>query len=200
MPADDRRDEQRARAVELADAHVCVARHFRPLFPSRATAYREIARLHKERRLRVVGHVVMGAAGHPERVYCNRWKPKSDQLRHDILLTDFLLCYPEARVVRGWEVDPRLRPDATMSLDGQDFHIELDTGSESYRKVRERQTVYAGVKELVLYVTQSDRRLEGLLRQSEAIKEMALFTTLRQVLAEPHGDIWRDWFGNRTGI
>ena len=186
------------RIVELADIHVCAIRHFLPDFPSRATAYRTIARLRKERRLRCVGHVVMCAAGRPETVFCNTWKPS--KLRHELLLTDFLLCYPKATIVRGWRVDKRIRADAEMMLDGRKFFVELDTGEQSYRQVRDRQLSYAGVQDFLLYVTLSERRLQGLLGQADAVKGIALFSTLRRVQVDPAGEVWTDCYGGRAAI
>ncbi|MBI5760025.1 MAG: hypothetical protein HZA46_16025 [Planctomycetales bacterium] len=142
----------------------------------------------------------MEPTGRPETVYCNLWKPKSDHLRHEVWLTDFLLCYPAAQIVRGWRVDSRIRPDAEMTLDDQKFYVELDTGEQSYRQVRERQRAYAGVQDFLLYVTLSPRRMAGLIEQSHAVHNIALFTTLAQVQADPHGKIWVDASGKTGGI
>lgn len=142
----------------------------------------------------------MARTGRPETVYCNTWKPKSDQFRHEVLLTDFLLCYPEATVVRGWSVDQQIRPDAELTIDHQKFFVELDTGEQTYRKVRERQQAYRGVQDFLLYVTLSERRLAGLKQHSETVRGIALFTTLSQVQAEPHGLVWSDCFGRAAAI
>lgn len=196
----DEREQSRERAVELVNQHVCVMRHLAPLFSCRATGYRAVAELRRQRQLRVVGHVVMKATGRPETVFCNTWKPKADQLRHEVYVTDFLLAYPEADVVRGWRVDRRIRPDAEMTLRGHKLFVELDTGEQSHRQVRERQLAYAGVQGFLLYVTLSERRMDGLIKHAEAVKGIALFTTLAQVLADPHGRIWVDCFGKTLAI
>jgi hypothetical protein len=144
---------------------------------------------------------VIGDSGRPENVYCNSWKPKYDQLRHDLLLTDFLLNYPEADVLRGWAVNRRLRPDAEMTLDGFFYHVEMDTGEQSYAQVRRRQSRYSGIKDFVLYVTTSPKRLDGLRKNvHDAVLPIALFTTLDDALREPHGEIWIDCQGERTSI
>ncbi|MCA9075848.1 MAG: hypothetical protein KDA93_12495 [Planctomycetaceae bacterium] len=142
----------------------------------------------------------MNTAGPPVRAYCNGWKPKRDQLRHEILTTDFLLGYPSADVVRGWDVDPHIRPDATMQLDGITYHIETDTGSESFRRIRKRQKVYAHVDDFVLYVTLSERRLQGLMQHSQQIQRIALFTTLERAISDPRGKIWQDCHGKAASI
>lgn len=138
--------------------------------------------------------------GRPERVYCNGWKPKPDQLRHELLLTDFLLCYPEADVLRGWLVNKRIRPDAEMMLQGRLFYVELDTGHQSYSQVRRRQRVYAGVEELLLYVTLKQSRKAGLIRASKSVSSIALFTTLAQVQTDPCGAIWESCSGRVGSI
>ena len=138
--------------------------------------------------------------GRPEVVYCNGWKPKADQLRHELLLTDFLLCYPETDVLRGWLVNRRIRPDAEMTKDGRLFYVEFDTGHESYAQVRRRQKVYAGVQDILLYVTMTKTRMAGLIRNSDSVKSIALFTTLEQVMSNPTGDVWKSCGGRQGKI
>lgn len=142
----------------------------------------------------------MESTGRPEIAYCNSWRPKSNQLRHEVWLTDFLLCYPDAEVVRGWKVDTHIRPDAELTLHGRKFYVELDTGEQSHRQVRDRQQAYTGVQDFLLYVTLSPRRMAGLIERSRAVQNIALFTTLGQVQSDPHGDVWVDAFGQRAAI
>ncbi len=111
-------------------------------------------------------------------------------------MTDFLILYLAAAITRGWAVNKAVRPDAEMILYDIKFNVELDTGEQTYRQVQERQAAYAGVTDYLLYVTLSDRRLQGLVKHSEAVKTIALFTTLSRVQAEPHGAVWIDGFGN----
>jgi hypothetical protein len=144
---------------------------------------------------------MMGETGRPERVYCNGWKPKCDQLRHELLLTDFLLLYPEADTLRGWAVNRRLRPDAEMTLAGYFYRIELDTGEQTFAQVRRRQARYAGIEDYLLYVTLTEKRLEGLRRHAhEAVKRIAMFTTLAGAQRDPHGEIWIDCLGEKAAI
>ena len=143
----------------------------------------------------------MGDSGRPENVYCNSWKPKYDQLRHELLLTDFLLNYPDADVLRGWAVSRRLRPDAEMTVAGFFYYVEMDTGEQSYAQVRRRQARYSGVEDYLLYVTVSPKRLEGLRKNAHsAVERIAMFTTLEEALRDPHGQIWIDCHGERTAI
>lgn len=133
---------------------------------------------------------------------CNGWRPKSDQLRHEALLTDFLLCYPEAELVRGPFVDSRIRPDAELTFpDGRFFYVEFDTGLQSHSAVLRRQRdAYRDVQQMVLYVTTSQRRLSGLVAHAELVKDIAVFTCLEDVLRDPQGEIWIDAQGNRGAL
>jgi hypothetical protein len=190
-----------AALIQLATRHVCRSKHFFRFFTSPQAAYRRIEKLRDQGLLRLVATLVVSDSGRPEHIFCNGWKPKYDQLRHELLLTDVLLSYPEADTLRGWAVNRRLRPDAEMTLDGYFYFVELDTGEQSYAQVRRRQARYSGIQDFVLYVTLSQKRLEGLVRHAhEAVKKIALFTTLDQVLATPHGEIWVDCFGQKTSI
>lgn len=190
-----------AALIRLATRHVCRTKHFLGQFPSPQAAYRRVAKLREQGLLRLIATIMLADAGRPEQIFCNGWRPKYDQLRHELLLTDFLLAYPDADTLRGWAVNRRLRPDAEMTLDGYFYFVELDTGEQTYAQVRRRQSRYLGTADYVLYVTQSDRRLEGLRRHAhDAVKRIALFTTLDAVLREPRGQIWIDAHGERTSI
>ena len=143
----------------------------------------------------------MGMGGRPESVFCNGWKPKYDHLKHEVGLSDFLLLYHKAEIVRGWQVHRTLRPDAEMTLNGILHYVELDSGKQSLSAVQRRQRVYRGVDELVLYVTLlSPRRLEGLRRVSKALANVVLFTTLTEAMADPRGQIWLNCEGDRFSI
>src|SRR5262245_49738780 len=113
--------------LRFAQRHVCTTRHLGRHFTSPQAAYRRIEKLRKRGLLRLVGKVMMSDSGAPENVFCNGWKPKYDQLRHELLLTEFLLGYPDADTIRGWAVNRRLRPDAEMTLDDYFYYVELDT-------------------------------------------------------------------------
>lgn len=187
--------------VRRATRHPCRSRHFFDLFPSEQAAYRRIDKLRRQGLLRQVGELMIEDAGRPEKVYCNSWKPKWDQVRHECLLTDFfLLGYSTADVLRGWMVNKRVRPDAEMTLQGVFYYVEMDTGSESYAQVRKRQRAYAGVEEPLLYVTLNAKRREGLRKVSKAVASIALFTTLEQVKESPRGNIWMDCNGDTVSI
>lgn len=191
--------DREERILKLADKHVIVARHIVAADTCRSAAYRAAKKLRTQGRLRAVGFV-RGVSGRPEIAYCNSWRPRSNQLLHEVRLTDFLLCYAQAEIVRGWQVDSRIRPDAEMTLGGQKFFVELDTGEQSYRQVEQRQRAYESVKELLLYVTSTETRLAGLMQHSSAVRSIAFFTTLDRVLRDPQGEVWTDCFGNVVSL
>jgi hypothetical protein len=138
--------------------------------------------------------------GRPLVVYCNGWRPKEDHMRHEVLLTDFLLRYPQASVRRGYDVDQPIRADAEMVLNSRRYFVELDTGEMTHRQVRQRWSVYRDVTDFLLVVTSSESRLEGLRRNAEAVAGIALFTTLTAAMESPLGEIWIDCAGNRAAL
>ena len=140
-------------------------------------------------------------SGRPEIVMCNGFKVPYQQLPHELIVTDFALCYPEADVLRGYATNRRLRPDAEMTLYDRLFYVELDTGEESHAQVGKRQAVYAGTMNYVLWVTLSVRRRESLRRNChEAVRSTALFAVLDDVKRNPLGDVWIDAWGVVCGI
>jgi hypothetical protein len=150
--------------------------------------------------LKLIGTIMTRDNGRPENVYGN-WKVPYWQLRHELRLTDFLLCYPESDVLRGHIVNRRIRPDAEMTLNGIFYFVELDTGEQTLSQVCRRQAVYAGVEDFVLYVTTTERRRESLRRNcSEAVRKIALFGVLDDVMRQPHGAVWMDAFGESAAV
>ena len=193
----DWRDIRRA-ILDRVAIHPCTAAHFTDLFASTSAAYRSVARLRKRGKIRPVGTVMLKDSGRPLVVYCNTWQPKD--LRHEVLLTDFLLLYPQAIVRRGYAVDETIRPDAELTFGSRRLLVELDTGEMTHRQVQQRWSVYRGVEDLLLVVTCSPTRLENLRRTCEAVANIALFTTLDQAKPSPFGEIWIDHFGNKAAL
>lgn len=194
--------ERRRAIIAFATIHVCAARHFFRFFPSATVAYRTIKKLSDEGRLRLIGKVISKESGRPENVYCNGWKPKADQLDHELLLTDFCSCFPDADFKRGWIVDRSLKPDAEMVLGRIRFNVELDTGEQSLTQVRNRQKRYAGSTDFLLYICQTERRLESLRKNAEAcVQSLVLFTTLSAVQENPCSEMLLiDCFGERSPL
>ena len=80
MPTWRKRDDEIQR---LAARHVCQTRQFLRYFTSPQAAYRRVEKLRRRGLLRLVGQIIIAYSGCPENVYCNGWKPKDDQLRHN---------------------------------------------------------------------------------------------------------------------
>jgi hypothetical protein len=194
--------QRRKLIVAIATIHPCATRHFIRLFASKTVTHRTIKKLHDDGLLKRVGKVISKDSGRPEHVYSNSWKPKADQIEHELSLTDFCMCFPDAEFKRGWIVDRSLKPDAEMVLDGIRFNIELDTGEQSHKQVSKRQKRYAGSTDYLLYVCQSERRLENLRKNAEdCVRSIVLFTTLAEVQTDPRSDrLLVDCFDERAPI
>jgi hypothetical protein len=169
-------------------------------FPNAAVAYRRLAKLRKRGKLNHVGTVMFKDYGRPQDVYCG-WKPKD--LKHEVLLTEFMLLYEEQAVdvKRGFKVDKRFRADAEMTLSGAKFYVEMDTGTmRGYGRVEERWANYAGCDGTLLVVTVSQARLESLLKKSESVAQTAWFTVLELVRADPYGYVWMNSSGEEASL
>src|SRR5262245_51320107 len=105
------------------DARVCWLLEMHPVtavmlvrlgwFPTRNKALRRLHRLVLRRRVRLVG-AVSRKAGRPENVYCS-WRPKPDQLLHEVELTELCLRLDASKILRGPHVlDSEVRPDAEV--------------------------------------------------------------------------------------
>lgn len=123
--------------------------------------------------------------GRPENVYALR---ASANVRHDTLLTECLIRYPEATIERDPDEPPY--PDAVMNWK-QTWWWELDTGEETGRQLRKKFDAYrkADIEGWMLFCTISERRLKNV--QQYAIDFM-LLSTVQRVIDDPHGKIWED--------
>lgn len=130
-------------------------------------------------KLRFVGYYVSGT-GRPKDVYCNGWYP--GKIEHEVLLTKFLLKLGDVRMERGYDVDPKIRCDATLWFpDTSLWHTEFDTGKQTFAQVEKRWLdAYGPIAQLweeyrdgppppfVLIVT---RRLKPKPKQSDGLLE-----------------------------
>jgi hypothetical protein len=170
------------------------------LFPSKNKALKRLKRLVQRKRVRLVG-TVCRKAGRPEHVYC-RWRPKVDHLLHEIELTEVCLRLHAGKILRGpHATDAMIRPDAEVWIDREVYYVELDRGSMSYPQVvRDRFRKYEGCPHLSLWVCPTAVRRDGLRARAERLRHTALFTTLAEALASPHGPIWVDHRGGRAAL
>lgn len=201
----DRCRERDERIIERATRHIIAAKHVFGEFSCPQAAYRRLSILRKRGRLKHLGSVQLRGEGRPLDVYGNGFNVNGGHLVHELLLTDFLLCYEErAQVIRDpSQVHQSIHPDAEMmfSKSKRFFFVELDTGTEDLKIVeRKWERAYRGVKDFLLVVTLSPVRMDNLIGRAGSIRQIALFATLDAVLADPHGEVYRDAFGNTAAI
>jgi hypothetical protein len=191
-----------ARVLWLLDMHPMTAAMLVRvgLFPSKNKALKRLKRLIERRRVRLVG-TVCRKAGRPEHVYC-RYRPKVDQLLHEVELTELCLRLHAGKILRGpHATDALIRPDAEVWINGQVYYLELDRGSMSYPQiVRDRFRKYESCPHISLWVCPTDVRRDGLRTRAGSVRRTALFTTLAEALASPHGYIWIDYGGERAAL
>jgi hypothetical protein len=141
-------------------------------------------------------------------VYCNGWEPNSKNLFHELMLTDFLMLYPWDSLVRGYDVDEKLKQDAAGKLFGNWFDVEQDCGTMNKKKILKRWKKYIESENTVLVNVATKRRnpkarMEQLMEWTKMIPEVAplfRFTTRDAVMTDPFGEVWLDCEGNRYAI
>jgi hypothetical protein len=194
--------ERDARILWLLESHPVTAAMLVGLgwFPSRNKALKRLRRLAARKRIRCVGSVAR-TGGRPEHVYC-RWRPKPDQLQHEVGLTELCLRLHAGRILRGPHVtDRRVLPDAEVWIGGVVYYLEFDRGTMSYQQiVRVRFRKYRDCPHLCLWVCSSDARREGLRARAEPLRSTALFAAAADALATPHGSVWIDFGGRRASL
>jgi hypothetical protein len=192
--------ERDARIGWLLDSHpVTAAMLVRlGLFPNRNKALRRLNRLVARKRIHLVGTVSRGI-GRPEHVFC-RWGPKVNQLLHEIELTELCFRLDAGTIRRGAQVTDRRRPDAEVCIGGRLYLWEHDRGTEGLAQIARRFQQYEDSPHLVLWVCPTQARMESLRKGAEKLRHVALFTTFAQALASPHGEIWRDYQGQKAAL
>jgi hypothetical protein len=170
-------------------------------FRSKSRASKRLRRIVSRKRVRLAGTVAL-REGRPEHVYCRGSRVKGDNLLHEVYLSRLCFRMHADTVRRGLEeVDRYLRPDAELVIGGRRFLLEFDRGTMSYEEIVHRRfSRYRSCNDLVLWVCSTDTRMEGLRRRSEAIREVALFTSLEAALRDPHAPIWIDFDGAKVAL
>ena len=90
--------------------------------------------------------VQRNATGPPEIVYCG-WQPKTDNLFHEVMITEFRLMFPNDEFHRNVSVG-RTRADGLIIRNGNRGYVELDTGQMSNQQMHAKWQRYAGVQDL----------------------------------------------------
>lgn len=169
-------------------------------FPSKTKALRRLQRLVARRRIQLVGTIQRHGVGRPEHVFA-RFRPKPDCLLHEVELTEVCLRTDAGIVRRGPQVtDPRIRPDAELLINGRQYALELDRGTEGYAQVLQRFAIYADYPHFVLWICPTVERREGFRTRATGIRHCALFATLPDVLVSPHQAIWWSVAGERVAL
>jgi len=190
-----------AAITDLLDTHPVTAGTLLGLgwFPTRKKARERLLLLMKRGEVRRVG-IVRRPRRPAEDVYC-RWQPKSDQLLHEMDLTEVCLRMSAARILRGPDIQDRaVRPDAEVWIKGRLFYVELDRGTMREGQIEARAALYAGCRCLALWVCANEGRLSEVRTWMKAVPCDALFTTFAEAAADPHAPIWQDFDGSRLAL
>lgn len=166
-------------------------------FPSRAKAQARLRKLARRGRIHLVG-TLSKKGGRPEHVYC-RWRPQA--LQHEVELTDVCFRLDASEVRRGPSVRDRfILPDAEVVLAGETYYLELDRGTMSHAQLARRFRVYEGCPHFSLWVCSSPARVRALAEGAGRLRNTALFTTLADLLRDPHGAVWQDASGGKIAL
>ncbi len=193
--------ERDARVCWLLDTHPVTAAMLVSLgwFPSKNKANKRLRRLVVRNRIRAVG-TVCRKAGRPEHVYC-RWRPKPDQLLHEVELTELCFRIDAGSIRRGPHVlDHAILPDAELRIGGRTYYLELDRGTMGYAQIARRFRKYEGCPGFVLWVCPTEDRVEALRGRAVRLRHAALFATYAEAMGDPHAEIWRDYGGGRMTL
>lgn len=191
-----------AKVLWLLGSHPMTAAHLVRvgLFPTAKKARRRLRRLAERHRVKLAG-TVHRHPGRPEHVFC-RWRPSPQTLRHEVELTDVCLRLHVGRIARGpGATDPHLLPDAELWVNGQRLLLEHDRGTTAVsRLARDRFAKYQACPDLSLWVCPTPARRDALRAAAQALRGTALFCTLPDLLADPHGSVWLDVTGGPAAL
>ncbi|MFC1596732.1 hypothetical protein ACFL5Q_02185 [Planctomycetota bacterium] len=115
---------------------------------------------------------------------------KQDWIKHEVLLTEFLLFMP-CKGVRGKDVDQEVLSDATIWLNNRTIHVELETDSKSTIRVE----AHKKHNDLVLWIATAELWLEGIKEKTKEICSRCLYTTVDRCT-----DIWDDAIGRQARV
>lgn len=169
-------------------------------FQSYKTGNKWVARRVHEGDLQEVGTIAFRSTGRPVKVYgAKMWKGL--KLKHEVMTSKVLLPYflRGMRFLRGYDVNPVLRPDAETPGEVPLFW-QMDMGTESIPKVSKVLMPYADSPGVVLFVTTCEERVEAVLRASRDLADQLLCTTIEWVRAQPFGAIWKNVDGGMASL
>jgi hypothetical protein len=80
--------------------------------------------------------------------------------------------------------------DGVVTIDGDTYHLEVDTGKMSRRQMAKKWERYQGVTEVILVVCTKEHRMHKLMERAAPVKDIAIFTTFDRLrhVKEPRLD------------
>jgi hypothetical protein len=137
---------------------------------------------------------------------------KADNLRHNAYVNLFLGLYHShlTDVVCGYDTDAYWRPDATFTIGGERFHLEVFLGRPHMGKgqVQERMRLYLGdetqeiarCEDTILVVTLSKEAAGRVLEWCAELDELVYVATLDSLLLDRFGEVWTSVDGSKLAI
>jgi len=143
----------------------------------------------------MVGLAQRRDTGRPSIAYGRRCRQVD--IEHELRVTDFALRFPACLMDRGVKVG-KTEPDGVMEIGGRRCFVEVDNSAKMARaQMQQKWKRYGKVDGYILVIARSEGRMLRLIEWSEAIKNVALFTTFTRL---EKGLPWRDWKGATVKI
>lgn len=163
-------------------------------FPNRKATAAWLARQESCGNLRCVGTRRDAQGRKVIKVYCNGWKPKDDNLRHEIIGTFVRLIFSMFQFVRGYKVNDCFC-DMLMITDERHYEIEIDGGSLRQKQVQWRWRRHKCDHSILVItdpnVGDPEDRLARLLKWSGELGDRVFLTTLDRLRQHgPHARVW----------
>ena len=159
----------------------------RTLEATRKKASRWLVKQRKRKKVRAVGVVQRRDTGRPEVVHGRRCK--QDEIEHEVRVTDLALIL-NVRMERGVKVGTA-EPDGMAMIDGRRCAFEIDnSGKMDAKQMKQKWPRYGKFDGFIMVVAVTEERMQRLIAWSDAVKEIALFTTFTRLLkvSEPWVD------------
>lgn len=165
----------------------------------RHKAHRCITKMHRQGTMKWIGFLKMKGVRAQDLYYNGPHEIPETLYVHEYLLTRFFAAlHPHGEVIRNYDVDPDLRPDAELSLSGMVFNVELDTGSMRGLKRDGRFELYGDTGPVLWVCAGGAQRMENM--RLQAPNDGHWFTTLDAVEASPWGKIWTNRQGHKENL
>lgn len=137
----------------------------------------------------------IGSDGRPEIFYYRHHLPKH-LWNHEIGISHFFESLGWIHGRRHHDVNPEIRPDAEILINGNLYFLEWDTGTESRKQWIKRISHYTDNFTL-LVVTRDTKRKKDLVSWSGSLEDSVYLTTMEQALQTPYETIWEALDGSK---